>query len=104
MAIIGDDTKLDAKVFLPYTITDEMAGVDYDVQRMASAIDNAIRIPVDALIVSIPDYEKLRAPIMRAKNSGIPVIAVYSGLAAAKDMGILAVMSDDVSFPRTMLL
>jgi len=97
MAIIGDDTKLDAKVLIPYTITDEMAGVDYDVQRMVSAIDNAIRVPVDALIVSIPDYERLREPIMRAKNNGIPVIAVYSGLAAAKEMGILAVMSDDVS-------
>ncbi|KAF9979400.1 hypothetical protein BGZ75_009751 [Mortierella antarctica] len=77
-----------------------MAGVDYDVQRMVSAIDNAIRIPVDALIVSIPDYENLREPIMRAKNSGIPVIAVYSGLAAAKEMGILAVMSDDFESGR----
>ncbi|KAF9286830.1 hypothetical protein BGZ68_002528 [Mortierella alpina] len=100
MTIIGDDTKLDAKAFLPYTITDEMAGVDYDVQRMVSAIDNAIRIPVDALIVSIPDYEKLREPILRAKNSGIPVIAVYSGLAAAKEMGILAIMSDDFESGR----
>ncbi|KAG0209299.1 hypothetical protein BGX28_010402 [Mortierella sp. GBA30] len=100
MALIGDDPKLDAKSFLSYTITDEMAGVDYDVQRMVSAIDNAVKLPVDALIVSIPDYKTLRDPIMRAKESGIPVIAVYSGLEAALEMGILAVMSDDYEAGR----
>ncbi|KAF9418280.1 hypothetical protein BGZ94_009733 [Podila epigama] len=74
---------------------DEMAGVDYDAGRMSTAIHNAIKYPVDALIVSIPDYEVLREPILSAKEHGIPVIAIYTGLQAAKEMGILAVMSDD---------
>ncbi|KAF9327709.1 hypothetical protein BG006_009026 [Podila minutissima] len=83
---------LDARSFLSksFAITDEMSGVDYDAQRMSFAIYNAINNPVDALIVSIPDYDILREPIKLAKASGIPVIAVYTGLQAAKDMGILA--------------
>ncbi|KAG0236597.1 hypothetical protein BGX31_003887 [Mortierella sp. GBA43] len=93
--MFGDDTKLDSRSFLPVTIIDEMGGLDYDPQRMSSFIYNAIKYPVDALIVSIPDYEVLREPIMAAKQSGIPVIAVYTGLEAAKEMDILAVMSDE---------
>ncbi|KAG0070013.1 hypothetical protein BGZ92_004567, partial [Podila epicladia] len=77
-----------------------MSGVDYDAHRMGSAIHTAINNPVDALIVSIPDYEILREPIMLAKASGIPVIAVYTGLQAAKDMGILAVMADEFEAGR----
>ncbi|KAG0285552.1 hypothetical protein BGZ98_005462, partial [Dissophora globulifera] len=94
-ALTSDDIKLDAKTFIPLTLTDVMSGVDYDAQRMSAAIYDAVRYPVDALIVSIPDYDVLKAPILAAKDSGIPVIAVYTGLQAAKDMGILAVMSDE---------
>ncbi|KAG0379607.1 hypothetical protein BGX24_012480 [Mortierella sp. AD032] len=88
---------LDAKTILPtVTITDDLADTDYDSHRMSNAINTAIDYPVDALIVSIPDYDVLRAPILRAKKMGIPVIAVYSGLQAAKDLDILAVMSDEL--------
>lgn len=74
-----------------------LSGLDYDPQRMSAAIYDAIQHnSADALIVSIPDYEVLKAPIMAARDKGIPVIAVYSGLQAAKDLGILAVMSDEV--------
>ncbi|KAI7818245.1 periplasmic binding protein-like I [Gamsiella multidivaricata] len=62
---------------------------------MSSSIYDAIKNPIDALIVSIPDYDVLKAPIQAAKDKNIPIIAVYSGLQAAKDLGILAVMSDD---------
>lgn len=75
---------------------DETGGLEYDPQRMSTFIYNAIKYPVDALIVSIPDYDVLKEPIMAAKQSGIPVIGVYTGLEAAKEMGILAVMSDEV--------
>lgn len=77
-----------------------MSGFDYDAGRMGVAIHNAIKYPVDALIVSIPDYDVLREPIMLAKASGIPIIAVYSGLQAAKEMGILSVMADEVESGR----
>ncbi|KAG0343327.1 hypothetical protein BG004_005396 [Podila humilis] len=82
------------------TIMDEMSGLDYDAQRMKTAIHNAIKYPVDGLILSIPDSEVLREPIMLAKASGIPVVAVYTGLQAAKDMGVLAVMSDEFESGR----
>lgn len=81
---------------LTVSITDDLADTEYDPQRMSNAIYSAINNPVDALIVSIPDYEALREPILKAKEHGIPVIAVYTGLAAAKELDILAVMSDEV--------
>ena len=100
--LLGEEVKLDAKTFipLPFTVMDEMSGLDYDAERMNVAIRNAIKYPMDALIVSIPDYDVLREPIMLAKASGIPVIAVYSGLQAAKEMGILSVMADDFESGR----
>ncbi|KAF9127022.1 hypothetical protein BGW39_006177 [Mortierella sp. 14UC] len=96
-AILTEGTKLDAKTILPLTvtITDDLADTDYDPYRMSNAIHTAINYPVDALIVSIPDYDVLREPILKAKEHGIPVIAVYTGLQAAKELDILAVMSDE---------
>ncbi|KAF9358045.1 hypothetical protein BGX26_002566 [Mortierella sp. AD094] len=99
-ALLGGDAKLDARQFLPLTITDEMSGLDYDSNRMSKSIYNAIKYPVDALIVSIPDPEVLKEPIMKARDNGIPVIAVYSGLQVAAELGILTVMSDDFEAGR----
>ncbi|KAG0217780.1 hypothetical protein BGX33_009659 [Mortierella sp. NVP41] len=78
---------------------DELADTEYDPVHMSQNIYNVINsvnYPVDALIVSIPDYDVLREPILKAKERGIPVIAVYTGLQAAKELDILAVMSDEV--------
>ncbi|KAF9205974.1 hypothetical protein BGZ49_003220 [Haplosporangium sp. Z 27] len=66
---------------------------------MSKSIYNAISY-ADALIVSVPDYDELKEPIMAAINSGLPVIAVYSGLQAAAEMDILAIMSDDFEAGR----
>ncbi|KAF8946117.1 hypothetical protein BGZ47_001255 [Haplosporangium gracile] len=95
--ILSAGTKLDAKAILPLAvfITDVLADTDYNPQRMSDAIYSAINDSVDALIVSIPDYEALREPILKAKEHGIPVIAVYTGLEAAKELDILTVMSDE---------
>ncbi|KAF9917588.1 hypothetical protein FBU30_000676, partial [Linnemannia zychae] len=97
-AILAEGAKLDANSILPSNIiiADDLADADYDPYRMRNTIYNAISYPVDALIVSIPDYEILREPILKAKERGIPVIAVYTGLQAAKDLNILAVMSDEI--------
>jgi hypothetical protein len=65
---------------------DKMGGLDYDPQRMSTFIYSAIKYP---------DHGVLREPILTAKQSRIPVVAVYTGLEAAKEMGILAVMSDE---------
>ncbi|KAI1310555.1 hypothetical protein EDD11_003697 [Mortierella claussenii] len=90
-----DDTKLDARNVIPLAFTDVLAGTEYDAKKMSEAIYEAIRAPVDGIIVSIPDYDTLKAPIMEAKSKGIPVIAVYTGMQAAKEMDILAIMSDE---------
>ncbi|KAK3847429.1 MAG: hypothetical protein J3R72DRAFT_164690 [Linnemannia gamsii] len=97
LALTGFDPKMDAKNSMPLAITDEMSGLEYDPHRMSAAIYSAIQYPVDALVVSIPDIDVLREPLLAARKKNIPVIAVYSGLQAAKDLDILAIMSDDVS-------
>lgn len=93
---------MDAKSFLPrwLSISDELSGIEYDASTMSSYIYNAIKYPVDALIVSIPDFEALRGPLTLARDSGIPIIAVYTGLEAAKELGILAVMADEFESGR----
>ncbi|KAG0367423.1 hypothetical protein BGZ54_003880 [Gamsiella multidivaricata] len=95
-AIISDDIKLDSRSFVPLTITDEMAGMNYDPHRLSTSIYNAIQNPVDAHIVSVPDYAVLKDSIMKAKKNHIPIIALYTGLQADEDIGILAVKSDEV--------
>ncbi|KAF9930769.1 hypothetical protein FBU30_011305 [Linnemannia zychae] len=95
MALTGEDPKLDARLTVPLTLADDMSGLEYDSHRMSTAIYNAIQYPVDALVVSIPDPDVLREPILAARNKNIPVIAVYTGLQAAKDLDVLAIMSDD---------
>ncbi|KAF9189347.1 hypothetical protein BGZ51_009661 [Haplosporangium sp. Z 767] len=87
------------KSVVPLSVTDELSGVDYDVQRMKSAIYNAINLPVDALIVSIPD-NMLIEPIRAARDKNIPIIAIHTGLKAAKDLGILAIMSNEFEAGR----
>ncbi|KAG0374964.1 hypothetical protein BGX24_009711 [Mortierella sp. AD032] len=95
LALTGYDPKMDAKNSMPLAITDEMSGLEYDPHRMSAAIYSAIQYPVDALVVSIPDIDVLREPLLAARKKNIPIIAVYSGLQAAKDLDILAIMSDD---------
>ncbi|KAF9902166.1 hypothetical protein EC991_005212 [Linnemannia zychae] len=99
-ALTGEDPKLDARSTVPLTFQDEMAGLEYDPHRMSTAIYSAIQYPVDALIVSIPDPDILREPILAARKKNIPVIAVYTGLQAAKELDILAIMSDDYEAGR----
>ncbi|KAK3835982.1 MAG: hypothetical protein JOS17DRAFT_772373 [Linnemannia elongata] len=95
LALTGENPKLDAKLTVPMSLTDDMSGMEYDASRMSAAIYNAIQYPVDALIVSIPDPDLLREPIRAARAKNIPVIAIYTGLQAAKELGIPAIMSDD---------
>lgn len=56
---------------------------------LAQAIDAAVASKPDGLVVSIPDADALGASIQRAVSGGIPVIAINSGLAAAKKLGAL---------------
>jgi simple sugar transport system substrate-binding protein len=62
----------------------------YDVARMRRLIEEAISARLDGLIVSLPDVQALRAPIMRAERAGIPVVSINSGSDRFRDLGILA--------------
>jgi simple sugar transport system substrate-binding protein len=62
----------------------------YDVARMRRLIDEAISARLDGLIVSLPDVRALRAPIVRARRAGIPVVSINSGSDRFRDLGILA--------------
>jgi hypothetical protein len=109
LALTGADIKLDvrmdAKTSIPLALTDELASADYDIESMKRAINEAINdpSPQDAIIVSIPDIDALREPLLAAREKNIPVIAVYSGLQAAKELNILAVMSDEVRVNHSSL-
>ncbi|KAF9951142.1 hypothetical protein BGZ72_007262, partial [Mortierella alpina] len=96
-AFVSEFTKLDGRLSIPSLIlSDDMSDTGpYDVAQMNTSIYSAIKAKVDGLIVSIPDATVLTAPIKAAQAANIPVIAVYTGLQAAKTLGILAVMSDD---------
>ncbi|CAO3567266.1 unnamed protein product [Mortierella alpina] len=95
-AIVTDFTKLDNRITSTLIVNDDTADTgSYDSGQMSATIYAAVKAKVDGLIVSIPDADVLSGPIQAALDANIPVIAVYTGLQAAKALGILAVMSDD---------
>ncbi|KAF9581265.1 hypothetical protein BGW38_001779 [Lunasporangiospora selenospora] len=99
-AILPEGKKLDVKGLFPITLADEMDGIEYNIEQMRKSIETATKNKVNALIISIPDYDNLEGTIQKAKDSGIPIIAIHSSKKAAQDMGILAVTSDDFEAGR----
>jgi len=61
----------------------------FDATRMTRLIDLAVATRPDGLIVSIPDATGLGASIRLAVQSGIPVVAINSGAAAFRQLGVL---------------
>ncbi|MGD9317800.1 MAG: substrate-binding domain-containing protein [Anaerolineae bacterium] len=51
----------------------------FDLDQVAALIDQAVATRPDGLAVTIPDIERLREPIQRALDAGIPVVAYNSG-------------------------
>jgi simple sugar transport system substrate-binding protein len=80
-----DDAARQTGVAVSYRAPDS-----YDIARMRRLIDEAIEANLDGLIVSLPDVQGLRAPILRARRAGIPVISINSGSDRFRDLGILA--------------
>jgi simple sugar transport system substrate-binding protein len=80
-----DDAAAQTDVAVSYRAPDS-----YDIARMRRLIDEAIEANLDGLIVSLPDVQGLRAPIVRARRAGIPVISINSGSDRFRDLGILA--------------
>jgi simple sugar transport system substrate-binding protein len=80
-----DDAARQTGVAVSYRAPDR-----YDISRMRRLIDEAIEANLDGLIVSLPDVQGLRAPILRARRAGIPVVSINSGSDRFRDLGILA--------------
>jgi simple sugar transport system substrate-binding protein len=80
-----DDAARQTGVAVSYRAPDR-----YDIVRMRRLIDEAIEARLDGLIVSLPDIRGLRAPILRARRDGIPVVSINSGSDRFRDLGILA--------------
>ena len=57
----------------------------FDLEQVAALIDQAVASEPDGLAVTIPDLDRLREPIQRALDAGIPVVAYNSGAGPSAD-------------------
>jgi len=57
----------------------------FDLDQVAALIDEAIASEPDGLAVTIPDLDRLREPIQRALDAGIPVVVYNSGAGPSAD-------------------
>lgn len=101
-----NELKLDIRNMLPIQVTEVLANTDYSLERMKRELKSIVMEAqgtgsrgTDALLVSIPD-DRLKDSIQEVKDAGIPVVAVYTGLQAAQDLDILAVMPNDFESGR----
>jgi len=60
----------------------------FDMVQMARLIDTAKTEEPDAIVVSIPDPDALKKPIMDAKAAGIPVGVIDTGIDQVPDWGL----------------
>jgi simple sugar transport system substrate-binding protein len=66
-----------------------------DMVKMSQLIDAAVAKKPDGLVVSVPDYDALKASLDAAKAAGIPIITVNSGSDHLKDIGALTHIGQD---------
>ena len=78
-----DSASRDLDVLVDYKAPDV-----YSVQRMSALIDQAVATRPDGLVVSIPEPGVAPA-IRRAVRAGIPVVAINSGSASFRRLGVL---------------
>jgi simple sugar transport system substrate-binding protein len=60
-----------------------------DPQKEAQLVDAAISQKVDGLAVSVPNADALKGSLQKARDAGIPIITLNSGLDASKDLGAI---------------
>src|SRR3954452_2429916 len=60
-----------------------------DPQKQAQLISAAISQKVDGLAVSVPNYDAIKGPLQKAKNAGIPIITLNSGVDDFKKIGAI---------------
>lgn len=74
---------------------DYQAPETFDMGQMAKMIDAATASHPDGLIVSIPDPDALGPAIKHAVASGIPVLAIDSGIKEARSLGAMMFMGEE---------
>jgi simple sugar transport system substrate-binding protein len=60
-----------------------------DPQKQAQLIAAAISQKVDGLAVSVPNYDAIKSELQKAKNAGIPIITLNSGVDQFKQIGAI---------------
>jgi simple sugar transport system substrate-binding protein len=60
-----------------------------DPQKEAQLIDAAVSQKVDGLAVSVPNADAIRSSLQKARDAGIPIITLNSGLDDYKDLGAI---------------
>jgi simple sugar transport system substrate-binding protein len=61
----------------------------FDMVKMSQLIDAAVAKKPQGLIVSMPDYNALKASLQKAKDANIPIITINSGSDHYKDVGAI---------------
>ena len=61
----------------------------FDLNAMATMIEEAAASQPDGIAVSVPNADILRAPITHAMDAGIPVVTLNSGSGVAEELGVL---------------
>lgn len=67
----------------------------FDMVKMSQLIDAAVAKKPGGLIVSMPDYDALKASLLKAKDAGIPVITINSGSDHYLDVGAITHIGQD---------
>jgi simple sugar transport system substrate-binding protein len=60
-----------------------------DPQKEAQLIDAAVSQKVDGLAVSVPNADAVKGSLQKARDAGIPIITLNSGLDASKELGAI---------------
>jgi len=60
-----------------------------DPQKQAQLIDAAVSQKVDGIAVSVPNADAVKGSLQKARDAGIPIITLNSGLEASKDLGAI---------------
>ena len=60
-----------------------------DPQKEAQLIDAAVSQKVDGIAVSVPNADAVKGSLQKARDAGIPIITLNSGLEASKDLGAI---------------
>jgi simple sugar transport system substrate-binding protein len=67
----------------------------FDMVKMSQLIDAAVAKKPQGLIVSMPDFDALKASLQKARDAGIPLITINSGSDHYKDVGAITHIGQD---------